>query len=66
MLFRSDKKPVGLVYIAAASKELSLVYVTENHFSGSREEVREKTAIRALNMAMEIFESGKISGALEM
>lgn len=62
----TDKKLVGLVYIAAASKEHSLVYVTENHFSGSREEVREKTAIRALNMAMEIFESGKISGALEM
>ena len=43
-------KPVGLVYICAASQEG--VTVKENHFSGSREEVREQSIFAALKMIL--------------
>ena len=49
------EKPVGLVYIAAAFRGKTVV--TENRFEGKREEVREKAAVRALEMAIEIIKS---------
>lgn len=47
----TPKKPVGLVYIAAASK--NGVIVTENHFEGDREAVRLQTAEKALMLLCE-------------
>jgi nicotinamide-nucleotide amidase len=44
-------KPVGLVYIAAASKKG--VTVTENHFEGDREAVRLQTVEKALLLLRE-------------
>ncbi len=49
------EKPVGLVYIAASFRGKTVV--TENHFKGTREEVREKAAARALEMAIEIIKN---------
>lgn len=48
------EKPVGLVYISASFRDKTAV--TENHFSGTREEVREKAANKALEMAIAIIE----------
>ena len=48
-------KPAGLVYIAASFRDKTVV--TENHFSGTREEVREKAANKALEMAIEIIKN---------
>lgn len=42
----SKEKPVGLVYIGLADREKSSS--TENHFSGSREDVRSQTVAAAL------------------
>ena len=47
----TPKKPVGLVYIAAASKKG--VTVTENHFEGDREAVRLHTVEKALLLLRE-------------
>ena len=47
----TPKKPVGLVYIAAASEKG--VTVTENHFDGDREAVRLQTAQKALSLLIE-------------
>ena len=47
------EKPAGLVYIAASYRDKTVV--TENHFAGTREEVREKAAVRALEMAIELI-----------
>ena len=44
-------KPVGLVYIAVTRKGRTVV--TENHFSGDRENVRCQTIETALRMALE-------------
>ena len=43
----TDAKPVGLVYIAIANQ--NEVKVFENHFSGTRELIRKKAALTALN-----------------
>ena len=43
----TDEKPVGLVYIAVNE------VVAENHFSGSREEVRAAAVNKALKMVLE-------------
>ena len=50
----SAQKPVGLVYISTASQ--NSVTVTENHFSGNREEVRLQTVEKALSMLIEAIE----------
>lgn len=46
------KKPVGLVYVAAALPGGRYV-VRELHLSGSRDEIREETARRALALVLE-------------
>ncbi len=48
-------KPAGLVYIAASYRDKTVV--TENHFDGTRAEVREKAANKALEMAIEIIKN---------
>lgn len=45
------QKPVGLVYIAVAGPDVRAV--TENRFSGSREEIKDQTAERALALLWE-------------
>ncbi len=45
-------KPVGLVYIATASKNGKTV-MTENHFDGDRMEVRLQTVEKALSLLIE-------------
>lgn len=45
-----EGKPVGLVYIAVSSENYSAV--TENHFEGGREAVREQAADAALELAL--------------
>ncbi len=49
-------KPVGLVYIAVASKNGTLT-VRENHFSGDRTEVRLQTVETALSMLADAIRS---------
>jgi PncC family amidohydrolase len=49
------EKPVGLVYIAASFRDKTVV--TKNIFSGTRDEVREKAANKALEMAIEIIKN---------
>ena len=49
----AEGKPAGLVYIAASFGEKTVV--AENHFVGTREEVREQAANKALEMAIEII-----------
>lgn len=46
----TDQKPVGLVYIGCCVQ--GKVSVTENHFQGSREEVRQQTVVAALNLLL--------------
>ncbi len=48
-------KPVGLVYVATASKN-GVISVKENHFDGNREEVREQTVETALSMLISAIE----------
>ena len=45
------KKPVGLVYIGVAAGET--VTVKENHFSGTREEIRQQSVQTALTLLLE-------------
>ena len=52
----TPEKPVGLVYISAASK--NGVIVTENHFSGDREAVRLQTVEKALSLLILAVERG--------
>lgn len=47
------EKPVGLVYIAASFGGRTVV--TENRFGGTRAEVREQAANKALEMAIELI-----------
>jgi len=47
------EKPVGLVYIAASFRDKTVV--TENHFAGTRENVREQAAAKAMKMAIELI-----------
>lgn len=51
----TEKKPVGLVYIACGGKEG--IRVTENHFSGSREEIRNAAVKKALELLTEALKS---------
>ena len=44
-------KPVGLVYIAVNA--FGKLTVEENHFSGSRDEVRQQSVLKALSMILE-------------
>ncbi len=46
----TKKKPVGLVYIAAASRRHSDAAVIEHHFEGDRAAVRAKSANAALSL----------------
>ena len=48
------QKPVGLVYISTASQ--NEVTVTENHFSGTREEIRLQTVEKALSLLIAAIE----------
>ena len=48
-------KPAGLVYIAASFRGKTVV--TENHFEGTRNDVREKAANKALEMAIELIKN---------
>lgn len=52
----TPEKPVGLVYISAASK--NGVTVTKNHFSGDREAVRLQTVEKALSLLILAVERG--------
>lgn len=47
----SEGKPVGLVYVGVSSDRIS--HVSENHFSGNREEIRRQAAEKALCLALE-------------
>jgi PncC family amidohydrolase len=49
----TEDKPAGLVYISASFGGKTVV--TENHFEGTRSEVREKAANKALEMAIELI-----------
>lgn len=60
----SAEKPVGLVYIALASAKERKVFVTENRFSGTRDDVREATAVKALGDAYDLFASGSVRNFL--
>ena len=48
----SDEKPVGLVYIGIAKKD-GFAKAYKNNFDGTRDEVRTKTVIRALELVKE-------------
>jgi nicotinamide-nucleotide amidase len=48
----SAEKPVGLVYISTAAKNEAPT-VTENHFEGDRDAVREASVSRALDLLIE-------------
>ena len=48
----TEEKPVGLVYISVASKWKE-TQIYKNLFDGNRDEVRQKTVIRALALALE-------------
>lgn len=52
------QKPVGLVYIGIALKGAEPI-AYKNNFSGSREEVRQSTVIRALELAVQALENTK-------
>lgn len=51
----TKEKPVGLVYIACACKGKKTT-VTENHFSGTRKQIREQATEKALCMLIEQIE----------
>jgi PncC family amidohydrolase len=44
--------PVGLVFIACATREAELVH--KAHFEGTRQQIREQACVKALEMIMEI------------
>jgi nicotinamide-nucleotide amidase len=46
----TSAKPVGLVYIAAATRHYSDTVVVENHFKGKRSAVRSKSTDKALTI----------------
>ncbi len=50
----TTEKPVGLVFMALASKDRETI-VNEFRFSGSREEIREEAATAALDMLLTFF-----------
>ena len=47
-------KPVGTVFIAVSDRNGN-TECTENHFTGNRDEIREKTALRALDMLFDFI-----------
>lgn len=47
----TPNKPVGTVFIATATK--NNVIVTENHFVGNREQVRNSTVVKAISMCID-------------
>ncbi len=47
----TDEKPVGLVYIGYARKGNN-AFASEHHFKGDRTNIREQTAIAALNLIL--------------
>ena len=49
----TTEKPVGLVYIAVAAPEGTVVL--RNHFDGTRESVKKQTAERAFEMLLEVL-----------
>ena len=51
----TKEKPVGLVYIACTGKGKKTA-VTENHFSGTRKQIREQATEKALCMLIEQIE----------
>lgn len=51
----SDKKPVGLVYIAIAA--VGRVWSSEFHFAGTRERIRRRTCMEAMNMVRQYLQS---------
>jgi PncC family amidohydrolase len=51
----SPEKPVGLVYIAVASREETRT--TEHRFSGDRHQVREHAIASALRLILEVIEN---------
>lgn len=51
----TKQKPVGLVYIAAASKHYTDVLVIKNQFKGSRRSIRLKSADKALTIAKKLY-----------
>ena len=48
----SEDKPVGLVYIAVCVKGKEPI-ITENHFTGSRDEIRQASVVKALSLLIE-------------
>ncbi len=50
----SAEKPVGLVYIAVSYRNVCVA--TENYFSGTRDEIRQKSAYKAMSLAAELIE----------
>ncbi len=49
----TEEKPVGLVYISVASKDLE-TKVYKNLFDGNRDEVRQHTVVRALELTLDM------------
>ena len=54
----SEEKPVGLVYMGVAYK--STLYNKKLNFSGTREEIRQKTVSQSLNEIINIINSEQI------
>ncbi len=53
----TEEKPVGLVYIGCCIDKRT--YVTENHFSGNRTEIREQATQAALEMLYRCLKGAK-------
>lgn len=51
----TKEKPVGLVYISLCAQDRHIC--EQQHFSGTRDEIRRQTADRAIGMATEYIES---------
>lgn len=49
----SDAKPVGLVHVAGSRRGAGTLH-ERHHFSGSRDEVREKSVLAALKLALKL------------
>lgn len=59
----STEKPVGLVYIAIATKDG--VQVTKNHFVGNRYEIRLATTKKAIELLINAIEKQQLNLAIE-
>lgn len=51
----TDEKPVGLVYVGIFKEGWSEAKTVKNIFTGDREEIREKTVTKALEMLLSII-----------